>query len=326
MTSPSLWIVKIMATIGIALAILISVACTRPQPPVRVGTVPWPPYDLLELASEEHRLDPDIVELIHLETPAEVVRAFRYELIDAMLVTSHFALSAGSTLPGTRIIYFVDVSVGGDALLARPEIKNASDLRGKRVGIEAAPLGTYTLTRALQILDVDRKHIDIVEVDTPEHYEAFATGRIDALVTYDPVRARLVEEGANQLFGSEQIPFEIIDVIVARSEVIEDRPLALAALINAFSAGIQEFRNNPGAARALAERHGLSPEAYLNSLESVQLYDLDQNLEFFADPEGPVQQGLLEQCNIMVNQGLFVRAPALDPLLDASIADLADQL
>lgn len=304
----------------LALACLLA-ACRSPDPPIRVATVPWPPYDLIELAPESSRPDPDHVELIHLQTPSEVVRAFRYELVDAMTVTSHFALSAVTDLPETRIIYFIDVSLGGDALLARSGIDDAAELRGKRVGIEAAPLGSYTLTRALQSLDLQREDVEIVEIDTPYHYEAFRAGDVDALVTYDPTRARLIDQGANQLFGSDQIPYEIIDVLVTRADVIERRPDALAELVRAFDAGVRRFREDPGsAAERLAARHELTAESYLGTLDAVRLFDLRQNLDLFDDDDGPVRRGLLDQCEIMVEQGLLVSTPDLDPILDSTIA------
>jgi len=311
--------------IGFALLGALFIAgCTSPTPPVRVATVPWPPYDLVELDSASSFLDPDLVELVHLQTPAEVVRAFRYELVDVMMVTSHFALSAVSELPDTRIIYFVDVSLGGDALIAQPGIDSAEDLQGKRIGIEAAPLGSYLLTRALQNLGLRKDQILIVEIDTPEHLGAFQRGDVDALVTYDPTRARLIEDGAIQLFGSEQIPYEIIDVVVTRSDVIERRPQALVNLVRAFDAGITAFQANPEEiALRLAPMHELGMGSYLSSLRASELLDLDKNRSLFANPDGPVRRGLLEQCNIMVEQGLLVKTPSLDPLLDATIVERA---
>lgn len=313
----------VLVSLALAGTLIVS-GCQSPEPPIRVATVPWPPYDLLEAGQESSPLDPELVELVHLQTPAEVVRAFRYELVDVMMITSHFALSAVSELPNTRIIYFVDVSLGGDALLTQPGIESAEALLGKRVGIEAAPLGSYLLTRALQNLGIPREQISIVEIDTPEHYSAFQAGNVDGLVTYDPTRAKLIDEGAIQLFGSEQIPYEIIDVVVTRSDVIEDRPQALVNLVRAFDAGIKAFRENPEqVASSLAPMHELGKSSYLSSLNASDLLDLKSNRSLFDDPDGPVRRGLVEQCNIMVEQGLLVRVPSLDPLLDASIVEQA---
>jgi NitT/TauT family transport system substrate-binding protein len=299
-------------------------ACSSPEPPIRVATLPWPPYDLIHLADQLDRLDRKKVQLVEFQTPAEVVRAYRYDLVDVMLVTSHFALSTIAERPDTRIIYFIDVSLGGDALLTRADIESPEQLRGRRIGIEAAPLGTYTLIRALQHLELDRDDVSIVEVDTPDQGEAFLSGSIDAVVTYDPTRTMLLEQGANQLFGSEQIPYEIVDVVVARDAVVETRPDALVELIRGVGEGLERFRQQPAVhARELARRHGVTADAYLGTLQAVELFDLDANRAIFDDPDGPVWSGLQNQCEIMTREGLLIREPSLEPLLDRRIVDRA---
>jgi len=69
--------------------------------------------------------------------------------------------------------------------------------------------------------------------------------------------------------------------------------------------------------------HELGKSSYLSSLNASDLLDLKSNRSLFDDPDGPVRRGLVEQCNIMVEQGLLVRVPSLDPLLDASIVEQA---
>ena len=315
------WAVTVLV-IGLTAAVL--TGCTNPESPIRVATLPWPPYDLLHLAENMAELDGRQVELVEFQTPAEVVRAYRYDLVDAMLVTSHFALSTVAERPDTRIIYVIDVSLGGDALLAQPDIRDAEGLRGGRIGIEAAPLGTYTLLRALRRLELSRDDVEIVQVDTPDQAEAFLSGEVDAVVTYDPTRSQLLEQGAHQLFGSEQIPFEIVDVVVTHDALVDERPEALAELVRAFDRGLQTFRRQPDVyARELARRHGLKPALYLGTLDAVRLYDLEDNAEIFSDPSGPVYRGLEAQCEVMVREGLLVSKPTLKPLLDGRIVNRA---
>lgn len=310
----------------VLLLLVFVVACSSPEPPIRVATLPWPPYDLIHFADRMDQLDREKIQLIEFQTPAEVVRAYRYGLIDVMLVTSHFALSTIAERPDTRIIYFIDVSLGGDALLTHADIESPEQLRGRKIGIEAAPLGTYTLIRALQHLELDRDDVSIVEIDTPDHGDAFLSGAVDAIVTYDPTRTRLLEQGANQLFGSEQIPYEIVDVVVARDALVDRRPDALAALIKAFGIGLEIFRQQPAVhAQELARNHDVSPNAYLGTLDAVELFDLEANRAIFDDPSGPVWSGLKSQCEVMVAEGLLVREPSLEPLLDRRIVDRAHE-
>ncbi|MBY6204069.1 ABC transporter substrate-binding protein [Halomonas denitrificans] len=299
-------------------------ACGSPEPPIRVATLPWPPYDLVHLAATLDRLDPGQVELVEFQTPAEAVRAFRYDLVDAMLVTSHFALSTAAERPDSRIVYFIDVSLGGDALLARPAIESGDELRGGRIGVEAAPLGTYTLIRALDHLAIGRDEVEIVQIDTPDQAEAFLAAEVDAVVTYEPTRSLLLAEGANSLFDSEQIPFEIIDVVVTRESVIDERSDALAELVRAFDRGLATWRERPQfTAEELARRYALDPDEIRFGLDSVALYGLAENRGIFDDPDGAVLRGLTEQCRVMLREGLLASQPSTERLLDRRIVDRA---
>lgn len=325
MTEPSrntrcLWA---MFAAAVVLAGLLA-ACRAPEPPIRVATLPWPPYDLIHLAESIDQLDRQQVELVEFQTPAEAVRAFRYDLVDVMLITSHFALSTVAERPDSRIIYFIDVSLGGDALLARPEIETGNGLRGGRIGVEAAPLGTYTLIRALDHLEIDRNEVDIVQIDTPDQAQAFLAAEVDAVVTYEPTRSALLAEGANELFDSRQIPFEIIDVVVTRASVIDDRLDALTELVRAFDRSLASWRERPEfTANELSKRYALDPEQIRSGLGSVALYDLAENREIFDNPDGSVMHGLTEQCRVMLREGLLAAEPSTERLLDRRVIDRA---
>lgn len=58
----------------------------------------------------------------------------------------------------------------------------------------------------------------LLEVD--EHEGAFGSGKVDAVVTFEPVRSRLLARGAVQIFDRRQIPGEIIHVLVMRTDAM----------------------------------------------------------------------------------------------------------
>ena len=98
-------------------------------------------------------------------------------------------------------------------MLARPELKELKDIKGRRVGVESGALGAYVLARALQIAGLNRTDISVVSIPVPEQEQAFQGRRVDAVVTMEPNRTRLLAQGARQLFDSSQIPGEIVDVL-----------------------------------------------------------------------------------------------------------------
>lgn len=315
-------LVLMVLSIGLLVALL--AACRPPPEALRVGVLAWPPYDLAYLAAERGYLDERDFELVHFQTPAEIVRSFRYGLLDAILVTSHFALGTAPDLGDVRIIYVVDASRGGDALLARPSVASAEALAGARIGVEAAPLGMYTLVRALNMLGLSREDVKIVPVDTADQFDAWRNGEIDALVTYEPTRSLVRKHGAVELFNSKAIPFEILDVLLVRARTIDSRRPALVEFIQGFDSALEAYRADPEATSAImAERHPLTVEEFRQAMNAVALFNLEDNIELLGGDEDIVREALRQQANVMKETGMLDSSPPVDALIDASLVEEA---
>ncbi|WP_376695608.1 ABC transporter substrate-binding protein [Wenzhouxiangella sp. EGI_FJ10305] len=298
-------------------------ACTAPEEPLRVGVLAWPPYDLAYLALEEDLLDPEQFNLVSFQTPSELVRSFRYGLIDVMFTTSHFAVSMLHEVGDTRVIYLIDTSLGGDALLARPGV-DADDLKGARIGVEVAPLGMYTLMRALDVLGLDRDEVEIVNIDTADQFDAWSDREIDALVTYEPTRSRLLDQGAVEVFSSKSIPNEILDVIVVKERTINAYRGALVALVGGLDRATSAYRRDPEATtQIMARRQAMSVERFSRAMAGVELFDLSANLDMMTGENRQLLDALEKQCRAMTKAGMLVGTPDLKRLIDSSIVEEA---
>ncbi|HEY0338773.1 MAG TPA: hypothetical protein VGC70_15620, partial [Burkholderiales bacterium] len=71
------------------IALLISLmGCMRePESAVRIGTNVWIGSEPLYLARELGRLDPTVVQLVEYPSASEVLRAFRNQAIDGMVIS-----------------------------------------------------------------------------------------------------------------------------------------------------------------------------------------------------------------------------------------------
>lgn len=288
-----------------------------------MGVLAWPPYDLAYLALEEGLLDPRQFSLVSFQTPSELVRSFRYGLIDVMFTTSHFAVSTLHEVGDTRIIYLIDTSLGGDALLARPGL-DADDLKGARVGVEVAPLGMYTLIRALDVLGLDRDEVEIVNIDTADQFDAWSDREIDALVTYEPTRSRLLDQGAVELFNSKSIPNEILDVIVVKERTIDAHRGTLVRFIRGLDRATSAYRSDPAATmQIMARRQAISVERFGRAMSGVDLFDLSANLDMMTGENRKLLGALEKQCRVMTKAGMLVGTPNLERLIDSSIVEAA---
>src|SRR5215475_4243375 len=219
---------------GLALAVAV-IGCTpEPEPPLRIGTNVWIGSEPLYLARELGHLDLSAVQLVEYPSASEVLRAYRNQAIDGMVISLDelFGLAADGLDP--RIIVVIDVSHGADVVVGRGGMKSMSDLKGKSVAVESGALGAFVLSRALALNGMQASDVTVVHLESNEQPSAFEKGQVDGAVTFDPYRMQFLKAGASTLFDSSQIPGEIVDLLAVRANVIEKQPKAVEALLSGW--------------------------------------------------------------------------------------------
>ncbi len=278
---------------GIAVLLVLAGCQARREAPLRIGINPWPAWEYLYLAQEkgifkEEGLD---VRLIEYTSLGDCCRAFERGQIDGMTCTPVELLLARERSPrDPQVVLVTDYSNGGDVVLARSPISGVAELRGKRVGVETASLGSYVLSRALATADLTLDDVAIVPCDQLDLEAALANGDVDAVVTYPPVSVAILRAGgASLLFSSAQIPGEILDVVAIDAEVIARRGGDVAGLARGWERAKRFAGEQPTAAFALmAGREGLGVEEFREALALTHIYSLADQGELLA-PGGPVE-------------------------------------
>lgn len=268
----------ISAALGVLAALAAGGCTTEPQPPLRVGTNVWPGYEPLYLARELGFYHDTEVRLVEYSSATQVIQAWRNSAIDAAALTLDEVLRLAEDGHRPRVVAVLDISNGADALLARAPITRLGQLRGRRIGVEDTAVGGYLLGRALQQAGLARTAVRVVPLQFHRHEPAFVRGEIDAVVTFEPVRSRLLARGAHVLFDSRRIPGEIVDVLVVRPEALDRQPQRVRHLVGGWLRACRELeRDRPRAARLMAPRLQLSPAEFLASLDGLRLPDLAEN-------------------------------------------------
>lgn len=306
---------------ALALALAVSGGCTEPpRPPLRLGTLVWPPYELFFVARERGLFPPGAVDLVELRSPIDEARAFENGGLDAALLTADFALRIAERNDGCRIALVVDVSNGGDAVLARPGIERLDQLEGHTVGVEVSSLGLYVLRRAFDTegLDLlDRGAVEIVPIDYPELAQAYRDGRVDAVVVFEPERSELIAEGANQLFDSSRIPGEIVDVLLVRDRLLDTRPGDVRALADGWFEARELLQRTPERALPImAAREGVSEDAMRRSLSGMEIPDRAANRRLLGGGSSDLGATLERLAETMSRLRLLDPAYDPTPLLD----------
>jgi NitT/TauT family transport system substrate-binding protein len=270
--------------------LLLSLAgCMRePETALRIGTNVWIGSEPLYLARELGRLDPATVQLVEYPSASEVLRAFRNQAIDGMVISLDelFGLAVDGLQP--RIILVVDVSRGADVVVGRPGMRTMRDLKGKSVAVESGALGAFVLSRALALNGMQASDVNVVHLESNEQASAFDKGRVDGAVTFDPYRAQFLRAGAKTLFDSTQIPGEIVDLLAVRATVVERRPKAIQALLTGWFDAVDYMKSEPkDAAQRMGIRQQTSGEQFLEAQRGLHVPSREENLAMLggATPE-----------------------------------------
>ncbi|HLA79721.1 MAG TPA: ABC transporter substrate-binding protein [Vicinamibacteria bacterium] len=295
-------------------------ACTpEPTPLLRVGTNLWPGYELLFLARDLGYLD-DSIRLVEYASASQALRAYRSGMIEAACLTlDELVLLESQSGTGARLVSVFDVSQGADALLAVPALDRLADLKGRRLGVEDTALGAFVLARVLERAGLTRADIDLVPLEVNEHERAFVEGRLDAVITFEPVRTKLLARGARVLFDSTQMPGEIVDVLVVGTEPLSRQTSQVRTILRGHFRALEYLRAQPeDAARRLARRQGVTAAEMLESLRGLQFPDLKDNLALVDGPSATLLTSGQALASVMSERRLLPRPVEVAALIDAS--------
>jgi NitT/TauT family transport system substrate-binding protein len=267
------------------LALLLGLgACVRePESPLRIGTNVWIGSEPLYLARDLGYLDTRAVRLVEYPSASEVLRAYRNQAIDGMVISLDelFVLAADGLQP--RAILAVDVSHGADVVVGRTGMQTMKDLKGKRIAVESGALGAFMLSRALVVNGMQASEVKIVHLESNEHPRAFEQGQVDGAVTFDPFRTQLLRAGAVPLFDSTRIPGEIVDVVAVRPTVLDKQPEALRSLLAGWFKAIEYLQREPDdAGRRMGLRQQSTGEQFLETLKGVRFPSREENLKLLV--------------------------------------------
>lgn len=200
--------------------------------PVRIGTNVWIGYEPLHAAAAEGRLPPHL-RLVEYVSATQVLRAFENRDIDAAAVTLDEAVRLAGSTHDVALVVVLDVSHGGDAVIAWPPRHSLAQLAGARIAVEDTAVGQLMLQRALERAQLTRAQVQVIPLPVNDHVASWDAG-LDAVVTFEPTRSRLLALGGVEVFSSRDLPGEIVDVLVVRRSLLASRPTLRAELVKAW--------------------------------------------------------------------------------------------
>jgi NitT/TauT family transport system substrate-binding protein len=234
--------------------------------------------------------------------------AFVGRNIDACTMTNMEALDmpAASGVP-TTVILIGDYSNGNDALLVRGGLQ-MKDLVGRKMLLVEKTVSEYLFDRALTLNSMrdQIKQVRMINTSDSDIQSAFISdSSVSAVVTWKPMLSQLAQQKAvTSLFNSSQIPGEILDLTVVRTEVLDRTDGSGQKFAKALAGAWYEMMSlmsapGPAADKVLteiAEGSGDSLASYKEQLSTTKMFYQPQlAAQFGTSPDMKQKMALVRQ-------------------------------
>jgi len=264
------------------------------------------------LARELGLYDGQPVHLVELPSSTQVMHQLRSGNLETACLTLDEAIGEMARGLNLQVVLVMDFSDGADVLLARPPIETLAQLRGKRIGVEHTAVGAILLDGALREAGLSPADVQLVYLPVDEHEAAWRKDRVDALVTFEPVSSRLLNQGARKLFDSSRIPGRIVDVLVATEAATAHHAEGLRALLDGYFRARVTMREEPERAwRLMAPRLGVAPQSVPALFDDIVLPDRAANRRLLSGSPPPLSVTADELARLMIANGLLAATPDL---------------
>ncbi len=290
--------------------------CAPPPPPLRLGSIVFSGYEPVFMARALGWLDPAQVRLVELYSNTDALRALAAGQIEAAQLTLDEFLSGRAGGVDLRVIAVLDESLGADAVIARPGLRDPHLPAGRRIAVEEGAVGAVMLSAFLKAHDLPPSAVQTVSVALAHNLEHFREGAADLFVTAEPWASQLEALGGVRVFDSTAIPGRIVDVMVARADALEHHAPALQALVAAHFRAVQLLHQQPErAAELMAARLQLAPAEVPAALKGLNQPEAAASRRMLQ-PDGELLRHIKTLEQVMVQDGLLKAASVHDTLFD----------
>jgi len=246
--------------------------------------------------------------------PAAVEALFAGAL-DAAYVGPNPTVNAFVKSQGEAVRIVAGATSGGAALVVRPGIDSARQLRGARIatpqtgGTQDVALRAYLAEQGYEVARNGAGDVTVVAQDNPVTLAAFRDGDVDGAWVPEPWASRLVLEGGGRVLVDEADRWPdgafVSTHLVVRADYLRAHPRTVRALLEGHVAAGRAIRADPVAAQevvggALARLTGspLPPAVLERAFGAVEVRDDPVASSLAASAEHAAEAGLVAEADL----------------------------
>lgn len=303
---------------GIAPASFAAAGPLRIGVPVWVGWMPW------WVAKEKGLFKKNgvAVELRNFAVQGDAVQALAGGKLDGASVATNDILTVNAGGAKASVVLLHDESAGADMLVTRG-VDDPKRLKGQRIAVEVGGVSHFFLDKLLALHGLRETDVTVVNMTAADAGAAFASGAINAAVTWEPFGTQAVKAGGRRLLTSKDTPGAIVDVLGVRNEVLKQRPDQVRRLLKSWFDALDYVAQHRAEAFAIMARaSGVSAAEFDEMWHGVRIFSLEDNRRALSPPgsgTGSFHGTVEDMGRFMVAQKLIAKPVASAAMVSAEM-------
>ncbi|WP_160725912.1 ABC transporter substrate-binding protein [Bacillus sp. USDA818B3_A] len=291
--------------------------------PLKVTLPTWTGYGPLFLAQEKgfFKKNGIDVDLSIVEGLAERKQALASGKIDGMATALDVQVTlAASNIP-VQVVWVLDDSNGGDGILVKNNIKSVKDLKGKKVAFEVGSTSHMLALTALKQGGLTEKDVEVVQMSAGDAGAAFAAGKVDAAVTWEPWLSKGSAANGKILLTTKDLPGIIVDTVSFKEDVIKNRPDDVKAFVKAMGEAMAYWKDHKDEAdEIMAKGLKIDTKEFVGTESGLKFFTKEENKELFGteSSKGSIYNSTENAIQFYKEQGIIKTEPKAEEIINSS--------
>lgn len=262
----------IWAAVFLVLATAVSVQSpANAAEKVRIAGLTWPGYGFWFIAKKEGFTKGLDVSYQPIEDPTQSFNMMSSGQLDIVSSTIEFAPIAASQGMPVKLVAYGNLSYGTDKIIVAPDIKEAKDLRGKKIAVLEGGLSQLFAGIWLDQHGVSIKDVKFVNLIMDRAAAALASGDVSAAEFWEPFGSQALQAlpGSHVVASSRDPAWTrlalIADALFMSDKFIHERRKTALTMMRALYESIAWWRKHP------AEGNKIIADGMKMSVKDVEL-------------------------------------------------------
>jgi NitT/TauT family transport system substrate-binding protein len=279
--------------------------------PLKVTLPTWTGYGPLFLAKEKgfFKKNGIDVDLSIVEGLAERKQALASGKIDGMATALDVQVTLAASKIPVQVVWVLDDSHG------------VKDLKGKKVAFEVGSTSHMLALTALKQGGLTEKDVEVVQMSAGDAGAAFAAGKVDAAVTWEPWLSKGSQANGKVLLSTKDLPGIIVDTISFKEDVIKNRPDDVKAFVKAMGEAMAYWKEHKDEAdEIMAKGLKIDTKEFVGTESGLQFFTKEDNKELFGteSSKGSIYKSTENAIQFYKEQGIIKTEPKAEEVINSS--------